>query len=116
VASRLTADRRFVVQTTSEFGCPAGTRWRWKGNTIECGGVRVYDLQADKQARRRPTPQEQAGTWAPYRAGPPPRSRALEPVDDDAVLDKKAEAAALEAVRLEQEHRPPDLVNLPIAA
>jgi hypothetical protein len=96
-----------VIQRTSEFGCPAGTGWRWVGDTIECGGVRVYDLRSDKRARRRPTPQEQAGTWAPFRAAPPRRSRALEPVDDEQL----AETEAIRLAMLEQERNPPDLLK-----
>jgi len=53
-----------------------------------------------------PTPTE-AKIPTPFKAGPPPKSRALETVDDDQL----AEAAAIELARLEQEHQPADLIG-----
>ena len=73
------------------------------GDTL---GDSIYFLANDKG--RRPTPTEQAkargysGGWARKA-----REQRRPEVDDDAL----AEAAAIELARLEQQHRPPDLIR-----
>jgi hypothetical protein len=59
VASRLSADRRYVYATDG-----SGTRWRWIGDTFEAGGTRVFDLKRDRG--RAATSKEQGATRAPY--------------------------------------------------